>query len=516
MAEYDLSKTIIPYLDRHLSFPLLAHLQEINLFPSEQVQLAQYELAKGTNMFDYAVSLFEQIYSGKEVPPDFDQKRKNAVSTNERLQLEAQAVLDVIENPDVAQALRQDKNQNLQYLKDNYNLTLEQITALYNFGQFQYSYGNYSGAADYLYHFRVLSTDNDLNTSAHWGKLASDILTGRWDVALEELNTLRDAIDSRSPSSLLTAASASASASAGAGGHNAPEPALGQLHSRTWLAHWSLFVYFNHEHGRTLLLETFLSPTYLNTIQTSSPWILRYLAAAAILSRKAAAGVSGSAAAGATPISSRVRHAIKEVVKVIQTEEYQYHDPVTGFLKELYVEFDFEAAQRELTLAEEVVGNDFFLNEFKDEFLDNARYLISEAYCRIHQKIDIANLSERLNLSPEEGEKWIVNLIRETRMGADAKIDLEKNMIEITRPPQPVYQTVIEKTRQLAVRTQALGVAIARSGQAPVAGPALGAQGGAGGQGVGVVGVGTGAGTGTGIGAGVGVGVEGPPAVVVN
>ena len=42
--------------------------------------------------------------------------------TNERLQQEAQAVLNVIENPEVAQALRQDKNQNLQYLKDNYNV----------------------------------------------------------------------------------------------------------------------------------------------------------------------------------------------------------------------------------------------------------------------------------------------------------------------------------------------------------------------------------------------------------
>ena len=329
---------------------------------------------------------------------EFDLKRQNAVSTNERLQYEAQAVLDVIENPDVAQALRQDKNQNLLYLKDNYNvrpcsshlwpflflslanhqLTLEQITALYAFGQFQYSYGNYSGAADYLYHFRVLSTDNDLNTSAHWGKLASDILTGKWNAALEELNTLREAIESsRSPSSLLTSNSPST---------NLPEPALGQLHSRTWLTHWSLFVYFNHEEGRTLLLETFLSPTYLNTIQTSCPWVLRYLAAAAILSRKAAATSSG----GTTQFSSRVRNSIRELVKVIQTEEYQYHDPVTSFLKELYIEFDFEAAQKELTLAEEVVGNDFFLSEFKDEFLDNARYLISEAYCRIHQKIDIA------------------------------------------------------------------------------------------------------------------------------
>jgi translation initiation factor 3 subunit E len=68
-------------------------------------------------------------------------------------------------------------------------------------------------------------------------------------------------------------------------------------------------------------------------------------------------------------------------------------------------------------------------------------------------------------------------------MGADAKIDLEKvpselssftqqsmtslvqNVIEINRPPQPIYQTVIEKTRGLALRTQALGAAMARSGQ---------------------------------------------------
>ena len=92
-----------------------------------------------------------------------------------------------------------------------------------------------------------------------------------------------------------------------------------------------------------------------------------------------------------------------------------------------------------------------------------------------------SDLSERLNLSRDEGEKWVVNLIRETRMGSDAKIDLGKvrrlriclchllakfilqNVIEINRPPQPIYQTVIEKTRGLAFRTQALGAAMART-----------------------------------------------------
>jgi translation initiation factor 3 subunit E len=219
---------------------------------------------------------------------------------------------------------------------------------------------NYSGAADYLYHFRVLSTDNDLNTSAQWGKLASDILSGKWDAALQELDTLRESIDSRS----------------------LPGPALLQLHSRTWLLHWSLFVYFNAESGRTLLLETFLSPVYLNTIQTSCPWVLRYLAAAAVLSRAPAPGAS-----------PRVRNALREVIKVVQMEEYQYTDPITAFLKELYVEFDFEAAQRELGRAEHVLSDDFFLGEFAADFLDNARYLISEAYCRTHQKIDIRCVS---------------------------------------------------------------------------------------------------------------------------
>ena len=68
MAEYDLSKTIIPYLDRHLAFPLLAHLSELNIFPDQDVQVAQYELAKGTNMFDYAAQLFQSIYPDQQVP----------------------------------------------------------------------------------------------------------------------------------------------------------------------------------------------------------------------------------------------------------------------------------------------------------------------------------------------------------------------------------------------------------------------------------------------------------------
>ena len=166
------------------------------------------------------------------------------------------------------------------------------------------------------------------------------------------------------------------------------DPALGQLHSRTWLLHWSLFVYFNHPQGRTLLLETFLQPTYLNTIQTSAPWVLRYLVAAAVLSRKSSSSSSSSAAGGAA-VSSRVRYALKELVKIIQMEAYNYSDPLTRFLSALYLSFDFPAAQAALEDAVQVVGNDFFLEAYRDEFVENARYLVSEAYCRVGGRIEV-------------------------------------------------------------------------------------------------------------------------------
>jgi len=68
MAEWDLSQKIIPYLDRHLVFPLLAYLTETGLFPAEEVQAAQYELARKTNMVDFAVGLFETAHPGNEIP----------------------------------------------------------------------------------------------------------------------------------------------------------------------------------------------------------------------------------------------------------------------------------------------------------------------------------------------------------------------------------------------------------------------------------------------------------------
>lgn len=48
MAEYDLTSTLLKFVDRHLGFPLLSHLASTELYNSQDVIKAQYELAKGS------------------------------------------------------------------------------------------------------------------------------------------------------------------------------------------------------------------------------------------------------------------------------------------------------------------------------------------------------------------------------------------------------------------------------------------------------------------------------------
>ena len=137
----------------------------------------------------------------------------------------------------------------------NHGLKTESIDACYNYAKMLFEIGNYEDASEYLYFHRILCQPSDPNyLNGLWGKLASDILMQKWDIALDDLKRLQQFIDeSTFGSSLQT------------------------LQQRTWLIHWSLFVFFNHPKGRDLIIELFLyQKQYLNAIQTMCPWILRY------------------------------------------------------------------------------------------------------------------------------------------------------------------------------------------------------------------------------------------------
>ncbi|KAH0537451.1 eukaryotic translation initiation factor 3 subunit E [Glutinoglossum americanum] len=389
--EYDLLPKLIPHFDRHLIFPLLEFVASQEAEPVEEITKTKYELLKHTNMTDYVANLWQEIHGVDQIPEEFIRKREEVLS---RLQLyveEASKITELLENDSVVTSLRSDKLANLQFLKEQHG-----------------------------------STDNDKVAAATWGKLASEILTTNWDAAMEEVQKVKESIDTKL--------------------FNNP---LAQLQHRTWLIHWALFPFFNYDPARDTICELFFSPTYINTIQTNCPWILRYLAAAVITNRNRGRN------------TSQYHKQLKDLVRIVKQENYEYSDPVTDFVKALYIDFDFEEAQKKLGEAEEVLRSDFFLVAASDAFVDSARHLISESYCKIHQRIDIKDLSTRLGLSQDEGEKWIVNLIRDTRV--DAKIDYKEGTVVMNHPPQSVYQQVIERTKGGFFRTQVLSAAVAKS-----------------------------------------------------
>ncbi|KAK8181836.1 eIF3 subunit 6 N terminal domain-containing protein [Phyllosticta capitalensis] len=421
--QYDLLPKMIPNLDRHLIFPLIQF-----TFGEEQTvedKKVMLELLKPTNMADYVGNLHAEINNLSQPADEYTKKREEVLRKREQFEEETKKVLDLLDDEAVVSNLRSDKTANLNYLKETHGVTYEMVDKLYEFGQFQYSCGDYERAADLLYRFRILSTDNEKISEATWGKFASNILSTDWEAAMEELVKIKDGIDTRL--------------------FNNP---LAQLQHRAWLIHWSLFPFFNHEPARDTLTELYFSPAYINTIQTNCPWILRYLAAAVITNRNR------------SRTSNQYQKQLKDLIRIVKQEGYEYSDPVTDFVKALYIDFDFEEAQKKLGEAEDVLKGDFFLVATADAFVDSARHLISESYCKIHQRIDIKDLSTRLGLSQDEGEKWIVNLIRDTRV--DAKIDYQAGTVVMNHPPQSVYQQVIERTKGGFFRTQVLSAAVAK------------------------------------------------------
>ncbi|KAJ2786213.1 eukaryotic translation initiation factor 3 subunit E [Coemansia javaensis] len=426
MAQFDLTSRMISSLDRQLVFPLLEFLSTKNVYKAEDALRAKVELLSNTGMVDYTGELYKQLHGVDELPAEFEVKRKEIIEKLVDSEEKTKHIREVIENPEVVGSLRQDKMQNMRILHDNYQCTPEMVLELYKYGQLQYSCGNYGGSADILLHFSILSTDPELTLSAMWGKLASEILLGNWEVAYEDMLKLKDTIDKT---------------------HFALPSE--QLQQRVWLLHWSMFVFFNHPKGRDGIVDTFMLPQYISTIQNACPWILRYLTAAIVTNR-------------------RRRNMMQELVKIIEQVTYMYRDPVTEFIEALYVDFDFDRAAQKLEQCESVLDNDFFLTPAVDDFVENARFYFAEVYCRIHKHIDLVGLTKRLNMKQEEGEKWIVKLIRDTRM--DAKVDFKANTIVMNPSYNPVYQQVIERTKALVFRSQVLNGAIDKRGSAAARG----------------------------------------------
>lgn len=473
MEQWDLTSNISPYLDRHMMFPLLEFMDGLIKegkigYSSKDVAAARLALLKPTHMVDYAIDIHKSLEGGA-VPKEMEEKKATTLKTLEELQNGCKALHELNSNAEEKSKLLSAGKWNVPALGDH-NITPEVVETYRQHAKFKFECGDYKGSRDMLevyislfskaptptnssedeellayanYNSKssqskekeetgdpniyYLTTINDSILQTLWGKLACEVLVEDWEAASVAVDAVKASIESMVSSNQIS-----------------PLKALSQ---RTWLLHWALFVYWNNsaKGGLEQLVELFHTERYKQAITTNAPHLSRYLTAAVLLCKRRLTKKAGSS-------SSDARRVMKNLINVMQ--DCEHTDPIVEFVNCLCVKFDFESAQIKLAECENVLAADFFLCQQTALFMEEARVFVFENYCRIHNKIDLSALGTKLAMNQEEAERWIVDLIRNADL--DAKIDSKEGCVVMGGSVQSVYEQVMERTRDLNVRSSAL------------------------------------------------------------
>mmetsp|Transcript_21380 Transcript_21380/g.31804 ORF Transcript_21380/g.31804 Transcript_21380/m.31804 type:complete len:456 (-) Transcript_21380:186-1553(-) len=435
---FDLTQVISPYLDRHLILPLVEFLEEKKFYAIEDLLRAKLNVIKSTKMAHSKIKLHKSLYEiekkseAKEAETKFaalEEKYKAEVSKvgseYKRLLKMAEDLLQRFSSYGLGES--DVDPEKVETFKKQNMIDEESLKELYGFARFAFESGQYSNALNALLVFRILTSDDETAHQALWGKLAAGLLClpreAKLDETLEEvvedINQLRDII-----------------------GRRAQVSPLQQLVQRAWLVNWSLFAFLSTPELAPQFVKFILHEKILNAVQIRCPYVLRYLVAAVMISYD----------------TSKMH--LKQCMDIIEMEKDNYRDPLTEFMRNLLIEYNFEAAHKELVECEKVFKVDYFLGKpsMQTKFFKNARHLIFELYCRIHKRIDVALLAKRLNLDQKDTDKALVDLIRSAPF--EGKIDSKKNQLVISTQYPSIHQKVIDKTKGLANRTQQIADAI--------------------------------------------------------
>eukprot|EP00929_Paragymnodinium_shiwhaense_P017872 TRINITY_DN1276_c0_g3_i1.p1 TRINITY_DN1276_c0_g3~~TRINITY_DN1276_c0_g3_i1.p1 ORF type:complete len:443 (-),score=166.40 TRINITY_DN1276_c0_g3_i1:228-1556(-) len=415
LAAYDLTSRMTPHLDRHMVFPILNFLSEANIYKPADITRAEIEHLLETKMLDFAIEKYEAL--NEEPPAELGAKRETVLNELNSGRDKVMRLLEILESNDELQRMRGLKS--TAAICTAFELDSDVFDALMQYAKMMYESGNYAVSKTLLDHYRTIMSQDPENpvtwrtTAAGWGSLASHILDSGYAEAEDLVAKMDEFIDN----SKLTRREV--------------------LTQKTWLLHWCLFIIFRGmgSSSTSKALDLLLSEKSMVLMSISSQHLFRYVGASMVLNK-------------------RLKHLVKDAVRIINQDSSMYNDPITRFLVSLYVDVDFDEAQRELKECAEVFKADFFLSPFWEDFEENARLLIFEAYCRIHQCINIAMIATKLNMTAQEAELWIVKLIQSAKL--DARIDSEKSRVVMMKAQATVHQQVIDRTKDLAFRSTML------------------------------------------------------------
>lgn len=221
--------------------------------------------------------------------------------------------------------------------------------------------------------------------------------------------------------------------------NNRSAPALEQLNKKTWLLHWSLFAYFRG-HRLAKLVDCFTQSNNMSAIQYSSPWLLRYLVIAVVITHNP---------------TTRYNRKIRDVVRFVSQESYEYNDPVLDLFQTLYVDNSFDSINIQLKNVAELLKTDYFAHPFVNQFVENFRVLVSDLYFRVHLTVDTAELAKILDLESGEKEWFKKYMSRKADAKLEVTYDEEKGVASATYNKPTVSAQIAEKLRFLEQKASA-------------------------------------------------------------
>ncbi|GKY95194.1 hypothetical protein MPSEU_000482600 [Mayamaea pseudoterrestris] len=480
IEQWDLTSKVSPYLDRHMLFPLLEYTDTLIAnqtvsYSSEDVAAARLSLVRPTHMVDYAIEAYKKLHGDNaDIPDDLVQQKDRVFVELEELRKGCEELDKLCNDKEERAKLGAAGKWNVDGLHSAKQITSETVELYRKMAHYNFDCGDYQAARDKLANYISLfasppaqsqdDVDEDLvaagissatnqsatygndpkeagNASMYhlkgmddamlqvlWGRLACEILLMDWDAASVAVEAVKTGMETLVTQDRLSSLSA--------------------LQQRTWLLHWSLFVYWNNSSngGLEQLVDLYQSERCKQAITTNAPHLLRYLTAAVLVCKRR---ITKKAAAGS---NAEARRLMKNLIHVMN--DCDYSDPIVEFVNCLCVKFDFEVAQAKLSECEKVLSADFFLCRQTKLLMEEARVFVFENFCRIHNKIDLKALGEKLAMDQEEAERWIVDLIRNADL--DAKIDSDEGCVVMGGTQQTLYEQVVERTRDLNVRSAAL------------------------------------------------------------
>lgn len=503
--QWDLTGTISPYLDRHMLFPLLEFVDRLIAegrvnYSAADVTAARLDLLRPTNMVDYAIDIYKN--KKESVPEEWTVQKQNVMAELATLEQKCAPFTKLVAEQAVRRVycfhscciyshfiifvqekLIANGNWNMSSLSQiDAAVTQEVVDSYRQLARFQFDCGDYATSRSMLANYIALfahppqqqqqqeesyggggggddhgtttdyaeqhasntSSNNNNNNNVGnknmyylrsvddttmlnvlWGRLACEILVLDWEAANIALEAVKTALEG-----MVTA------------GHITPLVALQQ---RTWVLHWSLFVYWNsNQSGLEKFVELVLyTDKYKQAVTTNAPHLLRYLTAAVLLCKRRLNN-QGSA--------SDIRKLLKHLVYVMQ--DCEYSDPIVEFVESVTIKFDFDASQTKLAECESVLSADFFLCQQATLFMEEARFFVFENYCRIHNKMEISALGSKLAMKQDAAERWIVDLIIRNP-DLSAVIDND-TVVMGNNAPASVYEQVRSATMSHNVRSATL------------------------------------------------------------